>query len=481
MAALPPTASGADSGALHPGTYAGLFQAVTGLRNGRAILAMLACAVSGVLVAGAAMASSGVLGFLGPLLAALVWVVAIGTGVNAAGMLQMDAARGLSPRSLVDALVGGLMCIPKVIVLVLAVIAAEIVLFIALALVLFICKIPALGPLLYTVVFPLAVVIAGITLTALFLGVVLSVPAIWQGATIGRALAQTFAILKSRLVEVVLLLIVVGFLSFAVGLVVFGVLGAGLMPVVGMSASILGVGGLGGMGGGFGGMGMDGFGGGGGGYVIAGMIGGGLLWATALSLVAQVYLLGLCLVYLRVTDGLDLSAAESALRGKLDEARRRAQELSDRAKAAARPAETPAATPPAASPAATAAAAGFAGMAAAATHQPAPPPYQPPYQPPHQPSAPPAYVPPAPAPYVAPAPAAPATPIAPIPVDTADIDLPFDDAPAPSITPPAWTPPPAVPMPPPPAIPAAAANCPQCLSAVTPDDVFCGVCGYRLK
>jgi len=27
----------------------------------------------------------------------------------------------------------------------------------------------------------------------------------------------------------------------------------------------------------------------------------------------------------------------------------------------------------------------------------------------------------------------------------------------------------------------AASTCPQCLSAVTSDDVFCGVCGYRLK
>ena len=51
---------------------------------------------------------------------------------------------------------------------------------------------------------------------------VLSLPAIWQGAGITRALAQTLAIARSRLVEAVLLLVFVWFLAFAVGLVVFG-------------------------------------------------------------------------------------------------------------------------------------------------------------------------------------------------------------------------------------------------------------------
>ena len=52
--------------------------------------------------------------------------------------------------------------------------------------------------------------------------------------------------------------------------------------------------------------------------------------------------------------------------------------------------------------------------------------------------------------------------------------------------PPAWTPPPVTPAPSVAPLPAPAplptpTTCAQCLSPVSPDDVFCGVCGYRLK
>ena len=195
---------------------------------------------------------------------------------------------------------------------------------------LFICKIPFLGPLLFVVVFPLSVVVAGVTIVGLFLCMVLSLPAIWQGASITRALAQTFAIVRSRLLEAVLLLIFVGFLGFAVAMIIFGVLGFGLLPTLGMSMSIVG----------FGGFGMESMmampqgGGGGAGHAIAGAIGGALLWAVAASLVGQVYLLGLSLVYLRVTEGLDLTASEEALRATFDDARRRTAELGEKARQA---------------------------------------------------------------------------------------------------------------------------------------------------
>ena len=77
---------------------------------------------------------------------------------------------------------------------------------------------------------------------------------------------------------------------------------SGLVPTLGMSMSIVGFGGFGveSM------MAMSQGGGGSAGHAIAGAIGGALLWAVAASLVGQVYLLGLSLVYLRVTEGLDL-------------------------------------------------------------------------------------------------------------------------------------------------------------------------------
>ena len=443
--------------------FSSLFQAVNGLRNRRALVALIACTVGGVLIAGLLVAMGSM---LASLLAFLVYLVAIGTGVNAAGLLHMDNARGISPRSTVDALVAGLMCIPKLIVLGIGLFLVELAVFLVIALMLVVCKIPFLGPLLFAVVFPVSVVVAGIAFFGVFLCMVLSLPAIWQGATIMRALSQTLAIARSRLVEAVLLLAFVWLLSFAVALIIFSVLGAGLIPTLSLSASIVGFS-LPGMGG------FGGLGGGGVGQMIAGGLGLAVLWAVAASLVLQVYLLGLCLVYLRVTEGLDLSAAEAALRQKLDEARKRAADLGDKARNAANRDAPPA--PPAASSGAMAA--GAAATAAPFASFPRPAAEPAPYVPP------PPYAPPPP-----PAPAASYT--TDLPLASTDIDLPFDDALAPSPAPPSTTPANSAPpmyMPPPaqtpaspPAIPAPT-TCPQCLSPITGEDLFCGVCGYRLK
>jgi hypothetical protein len=95
---------------------------------------------------------------------------------------------------------------------------------------------------------------------------------------------------------------------------------------------------------------------GGGGYAIAGGIGGALLWAIAATLVSQVWLLGLNLVYLRVSEGLDAKATEAALAQGLAEARRKTAEMGQKAKEAAERAREQARqyNAPAAAPAAAA-------------------------------------------------------------------------------------------------------------------------------
>jgi hypothetical protein len=177
-------------------------------------------------------------------------------------------------------------------------------------------------------VFPLSVVISGLTLCGLFLCMFLALPAIWEGATITGAIAQALAIARSRLVESMLLMAVVWVLSMLVGFIVFGVLFSGLMPAIGMSASILGGDGMGSLlgmmrhRGEFGDMGGGGFGSdgsvgmGGAGYTLAAGVGGGLLWALAGSMLSLVNLLGLNLVYLRVTEGLDSVADEAELKSR---------------------------------------------------------------------------------------------------------------------------------------------------------------------
>ena len=472
--------------------FSSLFEAVSGLRNGRAIVALLGCLVVGVVVAMLLLSMFGAPGLLVMLLATLVWFVAIGTGVNAAGILQMDEARAAPRRGTVDALVLGLMGLPKLVVLGLACLAVEVAVFIAIALLMAVCKIPVFGPMLFVVAFPLSVAVAGITVVGLFMLAALSLPAIWQGEPLMRAVTQTLAIVRGRFVETLLLLVFVGLLCFVVGLVVFAVFGAGLVPTMALSASILSFGGMTPMG--MAGMSpsLDGAGTR---YAISGAIGGAVLWAVAVAVVGQVYLRGLALVYLRVTEGLDLGAAEAALRAGIDEARRRAAELGDKAKSATAREVVPAGAVATTAAVPTAVAAAAAADATAALHVTAPSLYNPPpaWSAPPTPSfdalqsasfgAP---LPPSPSPGAAPAPAlhGSAEP-------AADIDLPFDDTPPPMpspapasppayASPPAWTPPPVAPVPAAVAAPAPSA-CPQCLSPVTADDLFCGVCGYRLK
>src|SRR5207302_912647 len=108
----------------------------------------------------------------------------------------------------------------------------------------------------------------------------------------------------------------------------FGVLGAGVAPTMALSSSILELDATGPFGSLLGAMQGNG-------YAVAAGVGGGLLWAAASTLVAQVWLLGLVIVYGRVTVGIDLDATEDALRRGLDEARRRTMELGDKARSPA--------------------------------------------------------------------------------------------------------------------------------------------------
>ena len=305
-------------GGLSPDAFSSMFQAINGLRNRRALAAIVGCMFAGVLLFGLFAFLAARLGFFMGVLGGLCLLVAGATGINAAGMLLMDQARGVPPRPLRDAIVSGVMCIPKFILLGLALFAVSLAVFIAIAIVYLVCKIPVLGPMLFVLVFPLSVVVCGLTLCGLFLCMFLALPAIWEGASITRAIAQAMAIARSRLVEAMLLLAVVWALSVGVGVIVFGVLFTGLMPTIGMTASLLGGEAPGSMltmllhRAEVGEMGSDGFGAAGAGYAMAAGIGCGLLWALAGSLLSLVNLLGLNLVYLRVTEGLYSDVAERA-------------------------------------------------------------------------------------------------------------------------------------------------------------------------
>ena len=432
------TPATSTSSGLSPDVFSSMFQALNGLRNRPALIAMAGCLFVGVLLFGFFTFLAARMGFVMATLGGLAWLIASATGVSAAGVLLMDQAKGRDSHSVTDAIVQGLKCLPKFILLCLALLAVGLVVFLALALLYLVCKIPLLGPLLFVVVFPLSVLVAGLTLCGLFVCMLLALPAIWEGATITHAVAQALEIARNRLVESLVLLAVVGVLSALVAFIVFGVLFSGLMPAIGMSASILGSGAVGQMVGVMQGVEFAGSGAAarGSGYAVAAGVGAGLLWALAGSLVSLVNLLGLNLVYLRVTEGLDADATETVLISRLDEVKQHAMDMGQKAKQAAERAREQARASAASAQASAASAAVAAASAAEA-----------------KPAA-------AAAPALAAAAPAPLPPSPAVALRSAPREAPNDST-MPSMK--------------------KVLACPQCLSPVTADDVFCGVCGYKMK
>jgi MFS family permease len=400
-----------------------LLDSIDAIRNWRAVLLLLATLVATALVLG-----------LGGLLATVSWIffllfallgyAVLFYGANAAGMMIMDEAKGYPSRPAMAAVMASLATSHRLILVFLMLGLVYLAGFLVLAIVLFICKIPFLGPVLYAVVFPISVVIAGIAMFALPTVVFpLSAPSIWSGATTMQCISQLLAIARKRLLLVLLLMIAVAFIAGIVGFLIGAILFSGVavttlasVPILGGSA---GMGSLMGLAGGMGPMGMGGMDGmsGFGGHAAAAAIGGGILFAVAFTLPGMVYLRGACTVYLRALDGLDLAAEQAVVDEKIAAARARAREVQAQAHATAQQyANRPSAPAPAPAPAASVTA-------------PAPAPFAAPIQPP--PAAP--YVPPA---------AAPAAPLVP---------------PAP-----------------------ARMACPSCHAPILPTDAFCGECGHKL-
>ncbi len=204
------------------------------------------------------------------------------------------------------------------------------------ALSLFICKVPGLGPLLFAFVFPLCVVVSGLAVFALYAVIApLAAPAIWSGATTMQGLSRLAAIARQHIVVVILSMMVLLVIVVIVAGILGGVILTGTLVSGGLSTAIINVGimnpaSIMGM------FDTSGFGGGSGsGYIAAGAIGGGMVWAIAFTLPALVYLRGCCQVYLANIQGVNVEDMEQQLRGTFDAAKRKAEEIKAKGEAMA--------------------------------------------------------------------------------------------------------------------------------------------------
>lgn len=321
--------------------FATLARAAEGLTQWRPLLlCFLTLLLTGALIAGAAwmLVKAGFFMYLIFMLAAVIALLAGSSGV---GIMLMDKARNEPVRSFSAAASAGLLCLPKFLLVGLAIFVATLAYYLLAAVIYFICKIPVLGGILAFVAHPILVLVAAALLIAMIWVVgPLMGPALWSGLSVKAALANVLSIARKRLVEVVLMEVV---LYVILGLVCF-MLFAGLVPatvsLTGMAMSITGdAGSMAGMfmgggygrgyGGGFNPMGMMS---GGSTGLIAGL---GVLYCVVGALLAQVAIMGMNLIYLQARESVDPAEAEGALDSLIGDVRKKAEEAKAQTMAAA--------------------------------------------------------------------------------------------------------------------------------------------------
>ena len=318
--------------------YTGLLRSLEGLRNGKAIALLLGSDVICVMIffVGLSM-NSGVAAVLFGLVALVVSFI----GTSAAGGVLMDSARNILPRSVGDAIVVGAMDSLKILGIALVGLLGFVVFMIVLGILLYICKIPGIGPVLYGLLFPVLVILSALVANGLLVGLMLSNSAVWEGNSFRAALARVAAIASKRLPEVLLSFLLLTLLMIVVGLIVGVLMSSGYLLVSGMSASILLVSPdmempLGGIRG----LLMMGLGGGEGmGYLKAAGFGSVVLFAVTVTAMTSVFIMGVNLIYLSASDGLDTAAIEGAFNERLQGVKQRADEMQQRVRERAQEAQ----------------------------------------------------------------------------------------------------------------------------------------------
>ncbi|RYX91950.1 MAG: zinc ribbon domain-containing protein [Comamonadaceae bacterium] len=334
---------------------ASLIEATNAFRNVRAIILLgltFVCAALVVALFGALGAAIGsvAIASLGGLLG---FVVAF-YGANAVGILLMREAQGEASPNILDAVTTALFSSHRVIGVVLLQLLIVLAAVIIVSIVLFICKVPLLGPLLLTVVFPVSALLLGVLVFALFYVMLpLAGPAVWSGSTAFQTIARLNAIARRKLIPVILLEVALFIITMFTAMLIFTVVFIGLSMAGGMSAAIIGMGSTS-----FGGM-MNGMNFGGTGHMVAASIGGGILLAIAAVVPGLIFTKGMCIIYLDVTRDIDFDQSETSLseglaavRKKAGEARDKAKEMAEQAKTAASSAASSPAPAPAPAPAA---------------------------------------------------------------------------------------------------------------------------------
>lgn len=255
-------------------------------------------------------------------------------GMCAAGIQFMDQAAGRPVSTTMGALMSSPMVALRSLGLFLILLLGWLIFYAIEAAILFLCKIPGLGPLLYAVAFPILVMTDALVFLGMSVAMMLSFPALCEGHSLKTSLSQLWAIVVQRPVEAILKLVILFVALAFVVLLVSAFIGIGFMNTGLVSMAILGpqmrgdVSSIMGifMGGGFGQSE------GAGGLVMAGLFGGVIVFGIAGALFTAMGLLGLSLTYLKVTGGIDTTAAAAAMDDAIAKTKAKAQQAAEEAR-----------------------------------------------------------------------------------------------------------------------------------------------------
>lgn len=230
-------------------------------------------------------------------------------GASAAGLMLMDEARGVASRDIEAAIGDSLAIGHRLIGVFLIVTGACALLLAALLGLLWLCRLPSVGVMLFGVVVPVAVVGTGLAALSLVAVVVpMAAPAVWAGHSPLVTAGQLGGFVRHRLPTAALLMGAVSLLTAAVAAIVTFVVMSGGRLVSQAAVMVLGIdvppaqlmAGL--FGHGLRSLGATGAPVDATGYTAAALTGGGVVFALALVLPGLVYLRGACTVYLALRD-----------------------------------------------------------------------------------------------------------------------------------------------------------------------------------
>lgn len=297
------------------------------------LITFVAVALLGAL--GAASGSFGMIPVLG-VIAVIVWLL----GLTAAGGQFMDQAGDRPVATVMHAFIGSPMVVLRMIGLGIILFFAFLAFLLVAVVLLFLCKVPTLGPVLYVVALPTLTFVGALVFLGLYVTAALAAPALWEGHSLTGALSHLWAVATQRPMQALLNLMLLFLVSGIIIFVASGFVFAGFGATTALSASILGGEISSGISSAFGSFTGGGRGyGGSSGLVTAGLVGGALVFAVTGAFFTAMFLLGLALTYLKVTAGVDVTAAQTAMDAAIAKTKQKAHQAADEAKRRAQEAQ----------------------------------------------------------------------------------------------------------------------------------------------